>query len=319
MEATTLSSYLVTGGAGFIGANLTELLLTDPSNKVVIVDDLSMGLKRNIPKSDRVTFLEHSITDHDFMSKLLIDEHFDYIVLLAAIASVADSVERPYETHQVNQEANLSMLETLRVNKIPFKKLYFASSAAVYGDSPELPKKETMAVKPLTQYAVDKFATEREVLNYGRLYNMPVVCTRFFNVYGPKQNPKSPYSGVLSIMMDSLKDGKPFTFFGDGEQTRDFIYVGDVVRAIRGLVETPDARDDVFNVANGQQTTLNQVAAAIENLTGKKLDATHKAPRLGDIRDSYADASKIDQFDFMQHTSLSEGLAKYVASVQDKA
>ncbi|EGF47005.1 nucleoside-diphosphate-sugar epimerase, partial [Lacticaseibacillus rhamnosus MTCC 5462] len=117
-----------------------------------------------------------------------------------------------------------------------------------------------------------KFATEREVLNYGRLYNMPVVCTRFFNVYGPKQNPQSPYSGVLSIMMDSLKHDKPFTFFGDGEQTRDFIYVGDVVRAVKGLVEDPDIRDDVFNVANGQQTTLNQVAAELEEITGQKTE-----------------------------------------------
>ncbi|OAU48625.1 epimerase [Lacticaseibacillus rhamnosus] len=314
-----MSKYLVTGGAGFIGANLTELLLTDSTNKVVIVDDLSMGLKQNIPTSDRVTFYEHSITDHDFMSKLLLKEHFDYIVLLAAVASVADSVERPYATHQVNQEANLNVLETLRVNNVVFKKLYFASSAAVYGDSPELPKQETMAVKPLTQYAVDKFATEREVLNYGRLYNMPVVCTRFFNVYGPKQNPQSPYSGVLSIMMDSLKHDKPFTFFGDGEQTRDFIYVGDVVRAVKGLVEDPDIRDDVFNVANGQQTTLNQVAAELEEITGKKLNSTHKDPRAGDIRDSYADVSKINQFDFIQHTSLSEGLAKYVESLKSEA
>ena len=295
-----MSNYLVTGGAGFIGSNLTELLLTDPKNTVTIVDDLSMGLRENIPDSDRVTFYEHSITDHDFMSRLLIDGKFDYIVLLAAIASVADSVERPYATHLVNQEANLSMLETLRTHQIRFKKLYFSSSAAVYGDSPALPKAETMAVKPLTQYAVDKFATEREVLNYGRLYNMPVVCTRFFNVYGPKQNPKSPYSGVLSIMMDALKADKPFAFFGDGEQTRDFIY----------------ARDDVFNVANGQQTSLNQVAQELEKLTGKTLHATYQEPRLGDIRDSYAQVDKLDQFDFMPHTPLAEGLAKYVASVE---
>jgi len=311
-----LSSYLVTGGAGFIGSNLTELLLTDPDNTITIVDDLSMGLRTNIPDSSRITFYEHSITDHAFMSQLLMEGRFDYIVLLAAIASVADSVERPYATHQVNQEANLNIIETLRIQKIPYKKLFFASSAAVYGDSPELPKKEDMAVKPLTQYAVDKFATERAVLNYGRLYDMPMVCTRFFNVYGPKQNPKSPYSGVLSIMMAALQEDKPFTFFGDGEQTRDFIYVGDVVHAIRGLLETPSARDDVFNVANGKQTTLNQVAKELEKLTGKTLHATHEAPRLGDIRDSYAQTDKLDQFDFMTHTPLAQGLAKYVASVQ---
>ena len=127
-----MSSYLVTGGAGFIGSNLTELLLTDPDNTITIVDDLSMGLRTNIPDSSRITFYEHSITDHAFMSQLLMEGRFDYIVLLAAIASVADSVERPYATHQVNQEANLNIIETLRTQKIPYKKLFFASSAGSF-------------------------------------------------------------------------------------------------------------------------------------------------------------------------------------------
>ncbi|WP_179395696.1 NAD-dependent epimerase/dehydratase family protein [Lacticaseibacillus absianus] len=310
-----MSSYLITGGAGFIGSNLTDLLLEAPTNTITIVDDLSMGSQDNIPDSDRVTFFEHSITDHAFMQALLRENQFDYIVLLAAVASVADSVERPYETHLVNQEANLNIIETLRTAHLPFKKLFFASSAAVYGERPELPKREDMAVQPLTQYAVDKYATERAIINYARLYDMPMVCARFFNVYGPKQNPASPYSGVLSIVMDRLASGKPFTFFGDGEQTRDFVFVGDVVNAIRGLLQTPAAKADVFNIANGKQTTLNQVVAQLEQLTGQTLNASHEAARAGDIRDSYADASKIDQFEFMHHTPLAEGLAKYVASI----
>ncbi|WP_054665389.1 NAD-dependent epimerase/dehydratase family protein [Lacticaseibacillus camelliae] len=311
-----MASYLITGGAGFIGSNLVELLLQAPDTTVTVVDDLSMGSVNNIPQSDRVTFIQHTITDHEFMSQLVIENKFDYYVLLAAIASVADSVERPYETHQVNQEANLNIIETLRREKLPFKKLFFSSSAAVYGQLPEMPKREDQAVQPLTQYAVDKYATERAIINYGRLYDMPMVCARFFNVYGPKQNPASPYSGVLSIMLDCLTNDKPFSFFGDGSQTRDFVYVGDVVNAIRGLLQTPAARNDVFNIANGKQTSLMTVAKQLESLTGKKLNASFKPGRSGDIHDSFADASKINALGFMTHTPLEDGLAKYVASVK---
>ena len=236
--------------------------------------------------------------------------------MLAAIASVADSVNRPYETHLTNQEANLNILETIRVEHLAIKKLYFASSAAVYGHTPTLPKVENGATKPLTQYAVDKFATERAVINYGRLYDIPTVCGRFFNMFGPKQNPKSPYSGVLSIIMDSLMNNKPFTFFGDGSQTRDFVYVGDVISAIVGLLHTPAAKADVFNIANGKQTALMTVAKQLETLTGKHLNASFKPERAGDIHDSYADASKIDQFGFMTHTPLATGLVQYVDSVK---
>lgn len=311
-----MANYLITGGAGFIGSNLTELLLQAPDATVTVVDDLSMGSVDNLPQSNRVTLIQHSITDHQFMSQLLIDHQYDYYVLLAAIASVADSVDRPYETHQVNQEANLNIIETLRREKLPFKKLFFSSSAAVYGQLPEMPKREDQAVQPMTQYAVDKYATERAIINYGRLYDMPMVCARFFNVYGPKQNPASPYSGVLSIILDCLTNDKPFSFFGDGSQTRDFVFVGDVVNAIRGLLHTPSARNDVYNVANGQQTSLMAVAKQLETLTGKKLNASFKPERSGDIHDSFADASKINALGFMTHTPLAEGLAKYVASVK---
>ncbi|WP_155287881.1 NAD-dependent epimerase/dehydratase family protein [Lacticaseibacillus zhaodongensis] len=311
-----MAKYLVTGGAGFIGSNLVEELVKSKENSVVVIDDLSMGLKSNLPDSKQVTFFQHTITDFKFMKTLLLKEKFDYIVLLAAIASVADSVERPFETHLVNQEANINILETIRKNNLPIKKLYFASSAAVYGDGLELPKRESGAVAPLTQYAVDKFATEREVINFGRLYGIPTVCGRFFNVFGPKQNPASPYSGVLSIIMDKLNSGDQFTLFGDGSQTRDFIYVKDVVNAISGLLHTPEALHDVYNIANGKQTSLMQVISMLEDATGKKLNYELGEPRQGDIKDSVADVSKIEALGFMTHTPLDEGLASYVASVQ---
>ena len=226
-----MGKVLVTGGAGFIGSNLVDQLIQD-GDEVVIVDDLSMGLASNIPSSPKVTFYEHSITDHGFMKDLLLKEQFDYIYLLAAIASVADSVARPYETHQINQEANIFILETIRQHKLPIKKVLFTSSAAVYGNNPELPKREDSTIDPLTPYAIDKFATERFVIDYGKLYNIPTVAVRFFNVYGPRQNPKSPYSGVLSLITQAAKHQAAFTIFGDGEQTRDFVFIKDVIQAL---------------------------------------------------------------------------------------
>lgn len=310
-----MSSYLITGGAGFVGSNLVELLLKEPSNTITIIDDLSMGSLQNLPHSKRIVFFQRSITDYKFVNHLLSEQHFDYIVLLAAIASVADSVDRPYKTHLINQEANLNIIETLRQKKITFKKLFFASSAAVYGSLPGLPKREDMAVQPLTQYAVDKYATERAILNYSRLYNMPMVCARFFNIYGPKQNPSSPYSGVLSILMNCLAHDKTFTFFGDGHQVRDFIYIKDVVTAIDGLLHSPDVKGDVFNIANGNQTTLKEVVELLEEISGKKFKLAYKPVRAGDIQVSYADIAKINQFSFMTHTPLIKGLTQYMQSI----
>ncbi|GAJ26257.1 UDP-glucose 4-epimerase [Liquorilactobacillus sucicola DSM 21376 = JCM 15457] len=181
-------NYLITGGAGFIGSNLAAEVVKR-GGKVSLVDDLSMGKEENIIhlNKKRVTFYKKSITDHDFMTNLLIKEHFDYIILLGAVASVANSVRMPYETHEVNQEANINILETIRKFGLNVKKLLFASSAAVYGNNPQQPKKEGSAIEPGTPYAIDKFASERYALTYGELYQIPTVATRFFNVYGPSK------------------------------------------------------------------------------------------------------------------------------------
>ncbi len=172
------STILITGGAGFIGSNLADVLIED--NEIVVVDDLSMGKIENLPQSNHLHFFKHSIVDKKFMDALLIDWKFDYIFLLAAVASVADTIERPLETHEINQNANVNILDAIRVNNLSIKKLLFASSAAVYGNDPELPKKESSHVDPLTPYAIDKFAMERFAIDYGILYNIPTVATRFF-------------------------------------------------------------------------------------------------------------------------------------------
>lgn len=305
--------YLITGGAGFIGSNLVDELMKS-ENQVVVVDDLSMGKYDNISShiDNGVIFHQKTITDFNFMTDLLKKEKFDYIVLLGAVASVADSIERPIETHQINLEANLNVLETIRKFNLPIKKLLFASSAAVYGNNPELPKKEDSPISPLTPYAIDKFASERYAINYGKLYNIPTVATRFFNVYGPKQNPNSPYSGVLSLIHNSLLNDTEFTVFGDGEQTRDFTYVKDVVKAMLLLLADKNALLDVYNVATGHRTTLNEDIKAFEQAMNKKLRVRYAEARPGDIKHSYADISKLSALQFRPNYTIEQGISEYV-------
>lgn len=309
-----MTKALVTGGAGFIGSNLIEELIKT-MDEIIVVDDLSMGLKSNLPDSDKITFYQESITNYDFMKELLVSKKPDYIYLLAAVASVADSVARPLETHEINQNANLFILETIRTNNLPVKKILFASSAAVYGDDPELPKQEISQIKPLTPYAIDKFATERFVVDYGQLYGLNTVCVRFFNVYGPKQNPKSPYSGVLSIISDAISQNKTFTLFGDGSQTRDFVFVGDVIQALLSLMRTPEAMHDVYNVATGKTTSLKDVIKAYENIAGKKLNVEYKDARDGDIKDSAADITKLSNLGYKPKYDIQSGLNVYWQSL----
>lgn len=311
------SKILVTGGAGFIGSNLVESLIDGSNNEIVVVDDLSMGKIENLPNSPHLHFFKQSITDKKFMNQLLISWQFDYIFLLAAVASVADTIARPLETHYVNQDANLNILETIRVNKLHVRKVLFASSAAVYGNNPDLPKKECSPIDPLSPYAIDKFSTERFVIDYGRLYGIPTVCTRFFNVYGPKQNPKSPYSGVLSLISNAIIKQNKFTIFGDGKQIRDFVYVEDVIHALRILITNDNAMHDVFNVATGIGEDLNTVIRIFESISGKQLDVKYDKPRQGDIKESRADISKLVKLNYSPKNSLKIGLTKYWNNLKD--
>lgn len=303
-----MSRVLITGGAGFIGSNLAKTLVED-GNKVVVVDDLSMGQIENIEGLD-LEFLEHDVTDKEFMHHILRKYKFEYIFFLAAVASVADSVERPLETHAVNQEAVLDVLEFIHHNNLPIKRFLFTSSAAVYGNLPDMPKKETTRVQPLTPYAIDKYASERFTIGYERLYGIPTVAVRFFNVFGPKQNPESPYSGVLSIITDCLKNDKTFNLYGDGSQTRDFVFIDDVVKAIR-LVATETPKSTVYNIAQGGETSLLDIIHLYEKVTSKKLKIKKMPARNGDIQKSIADISKIKALGFKPDWSLEKGLKKY--------
>lgn len=315
MKQIKNSKILITGGAGFIGSNLADALIED--NEIVVVDDLSMGKIKNLPESRNLHFFEHSITDYKFMNDLLVEWKFDYIFLLAAVASVADTIERPLETHKINQDANINILETIRVKKLPLKKLLFASSAAVYGNNPELPKKETSPIDPLSPYAIDKYAAERFVIDYGKLYGIPTVATRFFNVYGPKQNPKSPYSGVLSILAESAKEGKPFTVYGDGKQTRDFVYVSDVIDALTILMVS-GCKYDVFNVATGVQNSLSDVINVMKKASSNDFMVKNNDNRPGDIMFSVADISKLSDLGYKSKVDIDSGLKKYWNFTQNR-
>lgn len=304
-----MTTALVTGGAGFIGSNLVFELL-EKEYQVTVVDDLSMGLKTNLEEViDKIEFYEHDVCDHEFMHQIL-DRNFDYIYYLAAVASVADSVDRPYETHKVNQESVVDTLEYLRVKNIKPMKFLFTSSAAVYGNYPELPKREDSRVQPLTPYAVDKYASERYTINYGKLYGLSTVAVRFFNVFGPRQNPNSPYSGVMSIVTKCLLNDQEFTLYGDGKQTRDFIYVKDIVNALIFISETPES-NEVYNIGYGHQNALIDVIHKYEQTASKHLKIKFTASRTGDIAESLADVTRLTQLGFKPQWGLENGLREY--------
>ena len=303
-----MSKVLITGGAGFIGSNLAKELVSD-GDEVVVIDDLSMGKIENL-QGLNLQFFEHDVTDKIFMHHILKKYKFDYIYFLAAVASVADSIKRPLETHKINQDAVLDTLEYIHYNKLPLKRCVFTSSAAVYGNLPDLTKSENSRCQPLTPYAIDKYASERFTINYDKLYGVPTAAVRFFNVFGPNQNPKSPYSGVLSIITERLKDNKIFFLYGDCLQTRDFIFVADVVKALI-LVAKKTNTADVFNVARGKETTLLDMIRIYEKVAKRKLKISNLPERQGDIRRSVANISKIRSIGFAPDWTLTEGLKAY--------
>lgn len=304
------STVFITGGAGFIGSTLANALLEN--NKVVVLDDLSMGNFDNLSDSDNLTKILGSVTNKELLGKILEEYNFDYIFHLAAVASVADSVARPYETHQVNFDSTMSILEYLRTHENKLKRLVFSSSAAVYGDEPTLPKKEESAIRPLTPYAIDKFSSERMAMVYNKLYGIPTSAARFFNVYGPKQNPKSPYSGFISILVDRLKNGTELTIFGDGEQSRDFVYVADVIQAMLIIAESNKSYGEVFNVGTGHGVSLNDLIFLSQELTGDTLKITHGLHREGDIKKSISDITKLTNIGYKPKFNLQEGLRLYL-------
>ena len=302
--------YIVTGGAGFIGSHIVEAL-AQQQHEIVILDNLFSGNVENIQpflKKKNVTFVKGSITDLPLLRQTL--ESADGIFHEAAIASVQQSVLNPLNTHEVNSTGTLNVLIAARDCDV--KKVVCASSAAVYGDNPLLPKREEMIPTPLSPYAVSKLTGEYYCAVFSQLYGIQTVSLRYFNVFGPRQDPSSEYSGVISKFIAQVKQNKPITIFGDGEQTRDFVFVSDVVSA--NILAMENEVQGVFNVGCGGQTSLNELAGIVKNIVGVDVPVIYEPSRTGDIKKSLADISRARaMLGYAPEYTVREGLERTVS------
>jgi len=276
-----MASYLVTGGCGFIGSHLVESLLED-GHQVRILDDFSTGKRENV--SARCEIIAGDVADSEVVHACM--RGMDGCFHLAAIASVQQSNDEWVKTHQVNLTGSINVFDAARENKVP---VVYASSAAVYGDNADMPLRESSAVRPLVAYGADKLGSELHARVASLVHGVPTTGMRFFNVYGPRQNPASPYSGVISIFVDRILKKQALTIYGDGEQTRDFIYVGDVVQFLRAAMTNISRTSAVFNVCTGERITINQLAKAVMSVTTQRVLVEHQPTRKGDIRVSVGD------------------------------
>jgi UDP-glucose 4-epimerase len=297
---------LVTGGAGFIGSHLVPQLL-EKGYFVTVLDNLSNGKLENL----------NGVLDHpkfmfkrgDIRDNALPNEVFggaDFVVHLAALIDISASVADPIQNHEINVDGTFNMLQAAIKNKV--KRFVFASSTAVYGDVKTLPVQENIALKPISPYAASKVAGEAYCSAFANCFGLETVALRFFNIYGLRSG-NSPYSGVITKFLQKIADGEVLTIDGDGEQTRDFIHVNDIVKALILALEHDDLSGEVFNVCTGVPTSVNQLAAALKEVTGKNFGVNHGSARLGDIRNSYGDPAKAGELlGFKASLDLSDGL-----------
>jgi nucleoside-diphosphate-sugar epimerase len=311
MIRKTEQTVLVTGGCGFIGSHLVEALVKR-GHRVRILDDLSTGKRDNI-----LPFLSQDdlwIGDvADFKTVEAAVEGCEYVFHEAAIASVTKSVNDPIGTGKVNYGGTLNVLEA--AHKHGVRRVVFAGSAGVYGNEPTLPKTESMPANPFTPYGVDKLASELMGHCYAQTFGLEFVCLRYFNVFGSRQDPSSPYSGVISIFCDRLRQGIAPTIYGDGSQTRDFIHVADVVQANLLAMEHPEASGNTFNVGRGVSTSLLDIVDLLNDLTEQKLQPIHQPPRLGDIHHSLANIAALQSLGWLPKIGIREGLAELFQAV----
>jgi UDP-N-acetylglucosamine/UDP-N-acetyl-alpha-D-glucosaminouronate 4-epimerase len=285
--------YLVTGGAGFIGSNMVDELV-HRGHHVVVLDDLSAGNEANLANvRDKIDLHIGSITDLAAVQAAC--RGMDYVIHLAARTSVPRSVKDPLETNRVNIDGTLNVLVAARA----------------YGETPELPKVESMRPEPISPYGVTKYVGELYAQVFGHIYGLENACVRYFNVFGPRQDPRSQYSGVLSRFMLAVIQGQPLVVYGDGEQSRDFTYIENVVDETLRACEKDGASGMVFNGGTGARIRLNQVLKLLEKVTGKKIQAKYEPPRNGDIRDSQADISLARKvLDYEPCVHFEEGLRR---------
>ncbi|MFZ7136925.1 MAG: SDR family NAD(P)-dependent oxidoreductase [archaeon] len=302
---------LVTGGAGFIGSHIVDRLM-DEGVKVRVLDDLSTGDESNFSQHESNPDFEFFAGDvRDFGAVKRAVEGVDAVIHEAAFVSVTKSVEDPLFSNGVNVVGTLNLLKACVEADV--KRFVFASSCAVYGDTEDLPIKEDVLPKPLSPYAADKLAAENYIKVFGLTRDLETVCLRYFNVYGPRQK-YGPYSGVISIFVDKFLSDKSPSIFGDGNQTRDFVNVKDVVEANLCALSQKKAAGKVFNVCTGKATRINSVVKTVQQITGKSvINPAYKQARVGDIKDSYGDNTKArDELDFEAKVKLETGLTELI-------
>ena len=301
---------LVTGGAGFIGSHIASALAADGA-RVRVLDDLSTGHRENIDEiGGDVDFIKGSVADEDLLNKAL--EDVELIFHEAAIPSVPRSVEAPRQTHIASVDGTFSLLVAARDRGV--RRVVYAASSSAYGDQPTLPKSEEMRPDPLSPYAVAKLVGEYYCRAFTRVYGLETVSLRYFNVFGPRQDPGSQYSGVVSRFIASLLSNERPVIYGDGEQSRDFTYIDNVVFANMNAASAKEASGKVINVANGQRITLNQLLAELKDLTGKQnVTAEYLDPRVGDVRHSLADITMARELlNYESKVDLREGLRRTI-------
>lgn len=303
-------SFLITGGGGFIGSNLVEYLLKYNAKKVRVLDNFSNGYRENLTEfmnNPAFALIEGDIRDLDTCKNAM--EGMDYVSHQAALGSVPRSINDPATTNEVNITGFLNMMIALKDSKT-VKRMVYAASSSTYGDSKSLPKVEDKIGKPLSPYAVTKYVNELYADVFGTTYDTDVIGLRYFNVFGPKQSPNGAYAAVIPLFMQSLKDNKPSKINGDGEQTRDFTFIDNVVQAnIKGFFASKEAKNEVFNVACGERITINYLWDSLRVAAGSDLKALYGPPRQGDVRDSLADISKAERLlGYKPQYTVREGL-----------
>lgn len=302
--------YLVTGGAGFIGSNVVRRLVEDGAS-VRVLDNLATGRRENLRDlAGRFELMEGDIRDAGAVARAV--EGVRHVLHLAALPSVVRSIEDPLTSNQVNACGTLRLLLACRDAGV--ERFVFSSSSSVYGDTPTLPKREDMTPMPLSPYAVQKLTGEHYCRIFFSLYGLKTFCLRYFNVFGPRQNPKSQYAAVIPLFIEAAREGRAPTIYGDGGQTRDFTYVDDVVAANRLCCRAPaEAAGGVYNVACGTRTSVLELARVIMGIMGRKLDPRHEAARPGDVRDSQGDSTRARTLlGWEPQTDLETGLRRTV-------
>ncbi len=300
----------MTGGAGFIGSHIAEVLSND--NNVLVLDDLSNGNEENLSSfRERVDYHKGSILDFDLLVEVM--REVDFVFHEAALPSVERSVKDPTSTNLVNVRGTLNVLEAAKENDV--EKVIFASSSSVYGKSPTLPKVETMNPEPISPYGVSKLAGEHYSRIYHDIFDLRTTSLRYFNVYGPRQDPESEYAAVVPRFITWAISGKKLTVYDDGNQVRDFTFVLDTVRANILVAENKDSDGKVLNVASGSKTSVNDLAQIVFELVGEDTGVEHAPPRPGEIRDSWADISRASRIlGYEPEYSMRKGLKETVKS-----